>query len=56
MSKKRTLKKELTVLMMFVSACTLLFACAAVLYVFFSFFVENTQEDIEYVLNSTSQQ
>lgn len=43
-------------LMMLVSACTLISACAAVLYVFFSFFIENTQEDIEYVLNSTSQQ
>ena len=43
-------------LMMLVSACTLISACAAVLYVFFSFFIENTREDIEYVLNSTSQQ
>lgn len=54
--KKRTLKKELTVLMMLASACTLLSACAAVLYVFFSFFIQNTKEDIEYVLNNTSQQ
>ena len=54
--KKRTLKKEYTILMMAVSACTLLAACAAVLYVFFSFFVENTREDIEYVLNNTSQE
>lgn len=56
MTKKRTLKKELTILMMLVSACTLISACAAVLYVFFSFFIRNTREDIEYVLNSTSQQ
>lgn len=56
MTKKRTLKKELTILMMLVSACTLISACAAVLYVFFSFFIKNTREDIEYVLNSTSQQ
>jgi len=55
-TKKRTLKKELTILMMLVSACTLISACAAVLYVFFSFFIRNTREDIEYVLNSTSQQ
>lgn len=53
--KKRTLKKELTVLMMLASACTLLSACAAILYVFFSFFIQNTREDIEYVLNQTSQ-
>ena len=56
MSRKRTLKREITILMMLVSACTLLSACAAVLYVFFSFFIQNTQEDIQYVLNSTSQQ
>ena len=56
MSKKRTLKKEITILMMLVSVCTLLSACAAVLYVFFFFFIENTREDIEYVLNNTSQQ
>lgn len=54
--KKRTLKKELTLLMMLASACTLLSACAAILYVFFSFFISNTQKDIEYVLNSTNQQ
>lgn len=54
--KKRTLKKELTTLMLLASACTLLSVCAAVLYVFFSFFVENTQEDIQYVLDQTSQQ
>ena len=35
--KERTLKKELTMLMMLVSACTLISACAAVLYVFFPF-------------------
>lgn len=56
MKKKTTLKKELVILMITASACTLLSACAAVLYVFFSFFVENTQEDIQYVLNYTSQQ
>ncbi len=54
--KKRILKKELTTLMLLASACTLLSVCAAVLYVFFSFFVENTQEDIQYVLDQTSQQ
>lgn len=56
MKKKTTLKKELATLMILASACTLLSACAAVLYVFFSFFVGNTQEDIQYVLNHTSQQ
>lgn len=56
MKKKTTLKKELVILMIAASACTLLTACAAVFYVFFSFFVENTQEDIQYVLNYTSQQ
>ncbi len=54
--KKRTLKKEITILMMLASACTLISACAAVFYVFFSFFLEKTQEDIEYVLKNTSQQ
>ncbi len=53
--KKRTLNRELTILMMIVSACTVLSACVAVLYVFFSFFVQNTYEDIEYVLKKTSQ-
>lgn len=54
--KKRTLKKELTIWMLLASACTLLSVCAAVLYVLFSFFIENTQEDIQYVLDQTSQQ
>ena len=54
--KKRTLNKELTILMMIASACTLLSACVAVLYVFFSFFIQNTSEDIEYVLKNTSQE
>lgn len=54
--KKRTLKKELTTLMLLASACILLSVCATVLYVFLSFFVENTQEDIQYVLDQTSQQ
>lgn len=54
--KKRTLKKELTGLMILASACTLFSACIAVLYVFFSFFIQNTKEDIEYVLDNTSQQ
>lgn len=53
--KKRTVNRELTILMMIVSACTVLSACVAVLYVFFSFFVQNTYEDIEYVLKKTSQ-
>lgn len=54
--KKRTLKKELIILMIATSACTLFSVCAAMLYVFFSFFVENTREDIAYVLNSTNEQ
>ncbi len=54
--KKRTLKKELTILMMLASTCTLLSACFAILYVFFAFFIGNTREDIEYVLNNISQQ
>ena len=56
MKKTYTLKRELTLLMILVSACTLLFVCAAVFYVFFSFFFQKTQEDIEYVLRNTSQQ
>jgi hypothetical protein len=38
------------------SAFTLLSAVLAILYVFFSFFFQKTQEDIEYVLKSTTQQ
>ena len=54
--KKYTLRKEMTSLMLRTSACTLLSAVLAILYVFFSFFFQKTQEDIEYVLKSTSQQ
>lgn len=56
MKKTYTLKRELTLLMILTSVCTLLSACAAVFYVFFSFFFQKTQEDIEYVLRYTSQQ
>ena len=56
MKKTYTLKRELTLLMILASACTLLSVCAAVFYVFFSFFFQKTQEDIEYVLQNTSQQ
>ncbi|WHE87665.1 sensor histidine kinase [Lachnoanaerobaculum gingivalis] len=54
--KKYTLRKEMTSLMLRTSACTLLSAVLAILYVFFSFFFQKTKEDIEYVLKSTSQQ
>ena len=53
--KNKTLKRELTGLMILASACTLFSACIAVLYVFFSFFIQNTKEDITYVLNNTGQ-
>lgn len=56
MKKIYTLKRELTLLMILASACTLLSVCAVVFYVFFSFFFQKTQEDIEYVLRNTSQQ
>ena len=56
MKKNYTLKRELTLLMILTSVCTLLSVCAAVFYVFFSFFFRKTQEDIEYVLRYTSQQ
>lgn len=56
MKKNYTLKRELTFLMILSSVCTLLSVCAAVFYVFFSFFFQKTQEDIEYVLRYTSQQ
>lgn len=56
MKKKYTLKKELIQLMILASACTLLSAGVAVFYVFFSFFFQKTQADIEYVLRNTSQQ
>ena len=54
--KKYTLRKEMTSLMLRTSACTLLSAVLTILYVFFSFFFQKTQEDIEYVLKSTTQQ
>ena len=38
MKKTYTLKRELTLLMILTSVCTLLSVCAAVFYVFFSFF------------------
>lgn len=56
MKKKRTLRTEITILTVMTSVCTLLLACIAILYVFFSFFYENTREDIQYVLQNTSQQ
>ena len=56
MKKNYTLKRELTFLMILTSVCTLLSVCAAVFYVFFSFFFQKTQEDIDYVLRYTSQQ
>lgn len=56
MKKTYTLKRELTLMMIVTSVCTLLSVCAAVFYVFFSFFFQKTQEDIEYVLRYTSQQ
>ena len=56
MKKNYTLKREITLLMILTSVCTLLSVCAAVFYVFFSFFFQKTQEDIEYVLRYTSQQ
>lgn len=54
--KKYTLRKEMTSLMIRTSACTILSAVLAIFYVFFSFFFQKTQEDIEYVLKSTTQQ
>ncbi len=56
MKKKRTLRTEITILTVMTSLCTLFLACVAILYVFFSFFYENTQEDIQYVLQNTSLQ
>lgn len=50
------LRTEITILTVLTSAATLLLACAAILYVFFSFFYKKTQEDIQYVLENTSQQ
>ncbi len=47
MKKNYTLKRELTFLMILTSVCTLLSVCAAVFYVFFSFFFQKTQEDID---------
>lgn len=47
MRKRHTLKKGLTVFMSLASVVTLMLVVLAVCYVFFSFFFENTQEDIE---------
>ena len=54
--KRYTLRKEMTSLIIRTSACTILSAVLAIFYVFFSFFFQKTQEDIEYVLKSTTQQ
>jgi len=56
MKKRLTLKRELIRLVLISSVCTLIFACIAVFNMFFSFFFQETQEDIEYVLESTTQQ
>ena len=56
MRKRHTLKNELTVFMLLASVVTLTLVAIAVCYVFFSFFFKNTLEDIEYVLNNTTQQ
>ena len=56
MRKRHSLKKELTVFILMASLVTLLSVAIAACYVFFSFFFKNTQEDIEYVLNNTTQQ
>lgn len=54
--RKRTLKKELTILMLTVLACTIIFLCLAMMYFFSSFFIQNTKEDIAYVLTNTTEQ
>ncbi|MDD7267956.1 MAG: sensor histidine kinase [Lachnospiraceae bacterium] len=54
--KVPTLKRQLTILMMLASACSLLTAGAAVFYVFFSVFMQKTRADMEYVLQNTGQQ
>ena len=54
--KRYTLRKEMTSLIIRTSACTILSAVLAIFYVFFSFFFQKTQEDIEYVLKSTTHQ
>lgn len=56
MRKRHSLRKELTVIMLLVSIITLMLVAVAVCYVFFSIFFKNTQKDIEYVLNNTTQQ
>lgn len=56
MQERHSLKKELTIFMLLASVVSLISVGAAVCYVFFSFFFPNTREDIEYVLNSITQQ
>ncbi len=54
--KKRTLRAEIAMMTALTSVSTLLLACVAVIYIFFSYFYENTWEDIRYVLQNTSKQ
>lgn len=56
MQERHSLKKELTIFMLLASVVSLISVGAAVCYVFFSFFFPNTREDIDYVLNSITQQ
>lgn len=54
--RKRTLSKEITVLTMLTSVCTLLVLGVVMILVFFFIFFGNTKDDMEYILESTNQQ
>ncbi len=51
---KVTLKKEITLFMFAIVVSAFLFLVLAFAYVFFIFFAQDTKEDIEYVVSSTS--
>lgn len=54
--KKRSLGTEITLLTVLVSVCAILFLGTALIFIFFFFFSQKAQEDMEYILENTSQQ
>lgn len=55
-AKKRTLSTEITVLTILTSICAILFLGIVLIMIFFFFFSRKAKEDIEYILDNTSQQ
>lgn len=54
--RKRTLSREITVLTILTSVCTLLVLGVVMILVFFFIFFGNTKDDMEYILENTNQQ